>query len=107
MNKIKQDKQEIKDQILRITPIAQEAINKRIITLSKCFPVEFCGRTKFGGHRKLEIGRCTFILYSGLIVFKGVLSDEQNHHFCISIQLSGFFFRRRQQKTKLTMQINV
>lgn len=67
----------------------------------------FAERSKFGGHRKLQIGRFTFILYSGLIVFKGVLSDEQNDHFCISVQLSGFFFRRRQQKMKLTMQINV
>jgi hypothetical protein len=41
MNKIKQDKQQIKDRILRIPSIAQEAINKRKFTLGKCFPVEF------------------------------------------------------------------
>lgn len=72
-----------KDRVFRLSAIAQETINNRIIALSKCFPVEF--QRKGRSLEEIEDWKAvefrTFLLYSGPIVLKGVLSDEQYDHF--------------------------
>lgn len=81
--KTKRTDKQAKDRVFRLSAIAQETINNRIIALSKCFPVEF--QRKRRSLEEIEDWKAvefrTFLLYSGPIVLKGVLSDEQYDHF--------------------------
>ena len=81
--KTKRTDKQAKDRVFRLSAIAQETINNRIIALSKCFPVEF--QRKGRSLEEIEDWKAvefrTFLLYSGPIVLKGVLFDEQYDHF--------------------------
>ena len=80
--KTKRTHKQAKCRVFFLSAMAQETIIQRVIALNKYFPVEFQlkGRSLEDIENWKAVEFRPFLLYSGQIVLKGVLSDEQYDH---------------------------
>lgn len=81
--KTSRSNKQAKDRVFRLSSSSQKTINERIMTCSKRLPEEF--QRKGRSLNDLEDWKAvefrTFLLYTGPLVLKGVLPEEQYEHF--------------------------